>query len=725
MRKLPFWVLILTLMFCPALSPNVSGDSLENGLPGNKTESHPAPKTSFERSVLVIYYGRYRETKDENNFRKYWDFPLNDLGLKARYRNMRDGFPHLKELDRTRAVFFQFDDNPVPHPLALWTFINALLERQIKVIFLESFPEDPPDQVNRSDVRQSREKALSRMGLKIAGDWDTNSFGLDYVAKDSKMEGFEYPLPKFPSEFRPLVNISSKNQVFLSVKSTLPRNQGLQSVYAISGSWGGMVFDPFMIRWPILDNTHTLWFVDPFRFLETVLAVRKTPRMDLTTLNGMRIFYSQVDGDAFDTLSLYERRRMSAEVLYQKVFQKFDLPFSVSVITSQIDPHYQGSMNRVFWARKIFALPNVEAASHTFSHPFYWEPTEKQKDEGPVHIEIPHYKLNFRMEINGSIDWINQNLLPPGKKVMLLQWSGDTRPGRAALAQLATTSVLNINGSDTRFDNNAPSYTFVFPYFRRVDGYTQYYNSDVNDYILTNDWKGPYFGYLNVIKTFERTDRPRRVDPIDVYFHFYAGERESSLNALKQVLSWVSTQNIAPMFASGFVKVEQGYISAHIQKEGAGEGNGWVIEDYGKDTTVRFDHADQLYPEISSGVIGFRHRMGCLYVYLAPDQRKATIKLLKKPPLGPWLSKSTGYVRLHGPISRKIFSFSYNGWVANDKVVWKGLYPSTPYRLSRQSRRGNRKNTVFLMSDKGGMLSVAHIENAVRYSLSVGRSGSD
>ena len=721
MRKMVFWALTMTLMFFPALKANISAASLDTGLPPIKTNSQEHTQSSFERSVLVIYYGKYSETDDENNFRKYWDFPLNDLGLKARYRNMRNGFPHLSQLVRTRAVFFQFDDNPVPHPLALWTFINALLERQIKVIFLESFPEDPPEQMNRSDVRQLRDKALARMGLKMAGVWDTNSFGLDYVVKNPKMEGFEYPLPKVPSEFHPLVNISSKNQVFLSVKSTLSRNHGLQSVYAVSGSWGGMVFDPFMIRWPILDDRHTLWYVDPFRFLETVLDVRKTPRMDLTTLNGMRIFYSQVDGDAFDTLSLYERRRMSAEVLYQNVFQKIDLPFSVSVITSQIDPHYQGSMNRVFWARKIFALPNIEAGSHTFSHPFYWEPTEKQKDEGPVHIEIPHYKLDFKMEINGSIDWINQNLLPPGKKVMLLQWSGDTRPGKAALAQLATTSVLNINGSDTRFDNNAPSYTFVFPYFRRVDGYTQYYNSDVNDYILTNDWKGPYFGYLNVIKTFERTDRPRRVDPIDVYFHFYAGERESSLNALKQVLSWVSTQNIAPMFSSDFVKVEQGYIRAHIQRGGAGTGNVWVIKDYGKDTTVRFDHADQLYPEISSNVIGFRHRMGSLYVYLAPAQTKATIKLLKESPLGPWLSRATGYVRLHGPVSRKIFTFSYSGWIANDKVVWKGLYPSTSYRLSRQSRKGKRTDAIALMSDKEGRLSVTHIENGVLYSLSVAR----
>ena len=716
MRKMVFLALILPLLLFPGLKTSASVDGGKAAF--HKTSGQKSFKISFDRSVLVIYYGKNRETDDDNNFRKYWDFPLNTLGLKARYRNMRDGFPDPERLAHTRAVFFQFDDNSIPHPLAFWTFINALLDRQIKVIFLESFPEDSSTRIDRGEARQLRDRALARMGLKIAGAWDTNSFGLDYSVKNSRVEGFEYPLPKIPSEFRPLVNISPRNQLFLSVKSTDFRNQGLQSVYAVSGNWGGMVFDPFMIRWPILDNRHTLWYIDPFRFLETVLDVRESPRMDLTTLNGMRIFYSQVDGDAFGTLSRYERRRMSSEVLYQNVFQKIALPFSVSVITSQIDPHYQGSKNRIFWARKIFFLPNVEAASHTFSHPFYWIPTEKQKDEGPVHIEIPHYKFDLRTEINGSIDWINQNLLPPGKKVMLLQWSGDTRPGRAAMAQIATTSVLNINGSDTRLDDNAPSYTFVFPYFRRVDGYTQYFNSDVNDYILTNDWKGPYYGYLNVIKTFERTDRPRRVDPIDVYFHFYAGQRESSLNALKQVLLWVSKQNIAPMFSSGFVEVEQGYIRAHIQKEVVGGRNFWEILGYGKDTTVRFDHAEQLYPEISSGVIGFRHRMGSLYVYLAPGRKRATIGLSRRRPLGPWLSRSTGYVRLHGSVSRKILSFSYDGWVAKDKVVWEGLSPSTVYRLSSQTPTGESKDYGSLMSDPEGALTVAHLERGVVYRLS-------
>ena len=637
----------------------------------------------LSRHCLVLYYGPARETDDRNNFRAYWEFPLNYLGFDAVYRNMRRGFPDPARLGGYRAVFLQIDRNPLPDSVGFWRFLDGLLDRKIPFALLEDFPERVKGDPRYAEAGGLRAKVLRRMGLRFRGVWDNNPFDLSYGHRDPRMEGFEAPLPAVPPLFRPLESIDPANRVFLGVRSAEFRNEGVESVYGMLAPWGGMVLDPFMIRWPTLDTTHTLWTVNPFRFLEAVLGALKTPRMDLTTLNGNRIFYSQVDGDAFETLSRYRRRRMAAEVLYREIFRPVPLPFTVSVITSQIDPDVQGSEARVYWARRIFALPNVEAGSHTFSHPFYWRPTRKQRDEGPVHIRIPHYRLNMTTEIRGSVAYIDRHLLPPGKKVALLQWSGDTRPGPDALRLLSGTGVLNLNGSDTRFDSEAPSYTFVFPYFRRVGSYIQYFNSDVNDYILTNDWRGPYYGYLNVIKTFERTDRPRRVDPIDIYFHFYAGQRESALNALRQVLAWVRGQPIAPLFASDFVRVEDGYIRARIGiKRGRG-GERFRIADYGRDTTVRFDHAADLYPdpERSRGVIGWRHRLGSLYIYLAPERERATIGLTRERPAGVWLSRATGYVRVLGRPSPREVDFVYDGWKTGDRVVWRGLTPSAGYRL--------------------------------------------
>jgi hypothetical protein len=168
-----------------------------------------------------------------------------------------------------------------------------------------------------------------------------------------------------------------------------------------------------------------------------------------------------------------------------------------------------------------------------------------------------------------------------------------------------------------------------------------------------------------------------------VYFHFYAGQRESSLNALKQVLAWVQKQPVAPLFASQFVRMEQGYIGARISKRKDDAGTYWEISGYGKDTTVRFDHAASLFPVVSTGtgVIGYRHRKDSLYVYLSPDRNRATIRLDDHPPTGPWLSRSTGYVYPSRTISRKSIQFVYDGWEAWDRVVWKGLAPSSRFVL--------------------------------------------
>ena len=682
-----------------------------------RAEPGAANWKSLSRHCLVLYVGPEGETDDRNNFRAYWEFPLNFLGFDAVYRNMEGGFPDPATLGGYRAVFLQIDRNPLPDSAGFWRFLDGLLDRKIPFAILEDFPERRKGDPLFAEAGEIRQKVLRRMGLRREGVWDTAPFDLSWGHRDRRMEGFEYPLPSTPQAFRPLESVSPANRVFLGTKSSEFRNRGEESVYGVLGPWGGMVLDPYMIRWPSLDATHTLWYVDPFRFLEAVLSARRTPRMDLATLDGNRIFYSQVDGDAFETLSRYRRRRMSAEVLYRAIFRSYPLPFSVSVITSQIDPKVQGSESRVYWARRIFALPNVEAGSHTYSHPFYWSPTKKQKDEGPVHIAIPHYRLDMKTEIDGSIDYIDRHLLPPGKKVALLQWSGDTRPGTDALRRLSKLGVANINGSDTRFDNDAPSYTFVFPYFRRVGPFLQYFNSDVNDYILTNDWRGPYFGFLNVIETFRKTDRPRRVDPVDVYFHFYAGQRESALNALRQVLDWARRKPLAPMFASGFVRVEDGYIRARIETGRDREGTLYRISGYGADTTVRFDHAATLWPDPvrSTGVIGWRHRLGALYLYLAPGGKTAVIGLSRRRPSGVRLFRATGYVRLRGRPSPREVDFVYDGWESEDRVVWSGLSPSAPYRLMREGNEG--RGGMSAMAGPDGRLALDRLKPGIVYRL--------
>lgn len=350
---------------------------------------------------------------DDNNFRDYWEFPLNFLGLKAEYRNLStEPPPSLAELNRFRGVALSLSEG-IRDPAALWSFMERILASGKRLIVLGDMP---PYRTSSGEPFPSAFKVLALMGLKRMGHWETQS--LRYSILNSSMTGFELPPPPLPPVFNPLSSVHPENTVWLGIRSASRRNSGTVSTPIVTGPFGGIALDPFITRAFPLSPGKEGWVVDPFRFLETALNVRDAPRMDLTTLNGTRIFYSQVDGDGFETLSSYRKGLMCSEVLYREIFTRYALPFSVSVIASQIDPRYQGSKTRVHWARKIFTLPNVEAASHTFSHPFYWVPTAVQKAEGPVHTHIPGYRFNLDQEVKISLDWMNRTLLPPGKELL-------------------------------------------------------------------------------------------------------------------------------------------------------------------------------------------------------------------------------------------------------------------------------------------------------------------
>ncbi len=627
------------------------------------------PSSDGHRSLLVLFGGT-QSTMDDTAFRMDWEFPLNYLGMKAAYDNVTEKRPPpVRDLSLYRAVAVSLSGR-IRHPAALWTFMEQALRRGKRLIVLGDIP---TYRAGDGVPYPQAVRTLARMGFRRMGHWESSN--LRYSVLKNTMEGFELPPPPLPPTFPPISSLRADNTVWIGIRSSTPRNRGIVSTPVVTGPFGGLALDPFVTRNIPLSPGKEGWIINPFLFLEKALNLRNVPRMDLTTLNGSRIFYSQVDGDGFDTLSQYRQGRLCAEVLYREIFTRYDLPFTVSVIVSQIDPRYQGTKSRVKWARTIFALPNVEVASHTFSHPFYWNPTAIQRAEGPTHIHIPGYHFNLDQEIRISLDWMNRHLVPPGKRVMLYQWSGNTRPPAEALRKVREYPVLNMNGSDTRYDGDSPSYLTVFPYYRQVGGYIQFYNSDANEFILTHDWTGPYFAYENILDTFARTDSPRRVDPVDVYFHFYIARKEASLHSLQRVLDRVSSQRIAPLFASEFVRVEDGFIKARIRPVSAGRRTGWIISRYGRDTTVRFDHASGLYPDLSRsrGVLGFRHRQGSLYLFLAL-RPSSTVFLTRRKPSVPYLRAATGYILFSRPSGHRV-AFTYRGWVPKNRLSFGGFSP--------------------------------------------------
>ena len=103
-------------------------------------------------------------------------------------------------------------------------------------------------------------------------------------------------------------------------------------------------------------------------------------------------------------------------------------------------------------ARDIFQLDNVEAASHTYSHPFKWRKADLAITLAEDFYEMKEIPVNYLHQTEGSLRFIEMNLLPSHKKADILLWSGGCHPDERPLKILAQYNRLNMNGGDPIYD---------------------------------------------------------------------------------------------------------------------------------------------------------------------------------------------------------------------------------------------------------------------------------
>lgn len=233
--------------------------------------------------------------------------------------------------------------------------------------------------------------------------------------------------------------------------------------------------------------------------------------------------------------------------------------------------------------------------------------------------------FNIDEEISGSMMQVNA-LAPEHKKARLIQWSGDTSPFAEALKKAREAGLYNINGGDSRFDNEYPSYSSVSPIGLRVGKERQIYSSNSNENTYTRLWTGRFFGFRYLQTTVRNTEEPMRVRPFNIYFHMYSGEKDASLHALKENFEFARTQNVIPVTASDYAAIANGFYSTNINKLGDGR---WQISNRGQLQTMRFDDGLGLsvnFPS-SDGVIGQNYAGSSLYVLLDPEVESPVIVL--------------------------------------------------------------------------------------------------
>jgi hypothetical protein len=514
----------------------------------------------------------------------------------------------------------------VERPEVLRRWISTQLDAGLRIAFIEGFGFDPDPAL------------LARMGLEEA----TKSPRAPVeIRSSSPYVGFEVPARAHAHELPPFRVGAGSTRSLLKVADAGGETwDGL-----VIGPWGGAAFSPYVIEQGL--NQERRWVLDPFRFVHDALALQAIPIPDITTESGRRILTVHVDGDAF--VSRAERRdgAFAGQVILDEILSKYRVPHTVSVIEGEIGPaglYPADSPALEAIARRIFLLPYVEAGSHTFSHPFDWADVESGRPVSPsAALPIPNYKFDLDRDLRGSVDYIQTRLLPPGKRVRVLQWSGDCSPSAAAVAFVEALGIENVNGGGSTRTSDLPSLTRASAMgIPKGNGAYQVFAPIENENVFTNDWHGPYYGYSQVIDTFELNERPRRLSTISIYYHFYSGVKTAALTALRHVYDWALAQDTTRLYLSEYAAKVRAFQKVTLARRV--DDGGWELGNLGELRTVRVDEGWG-WPDLarSTGVAAVHEAPQGRYVSLARD---ADVVLYASPdrPTGPRLDSSNGRI---------------------------------------------------------------------------------
>lgn len=657
--------------------------------------SYAAP---LKRKVLVFYNSVEERDARSNLFLEGFAMPLNYFGILYEIRDVnKRPLPDEKEMEQYLGVFTTFSDEIMVEPEEYLNWLIKQQKNKRKVIIAGNI--GAGRDLNDKTVDSALIKRVySNLGFSWQGNATNARTRLLYDYVDQKQMNFERKLPLFPSRYIPIVPADEQAKSWVTVKiKGKPGSEGC--VVGVSPT-GGFALDGY-IRWQDPVNYLKQWYLNPFEFLKQSLDLTGLPALTPTTLNGLRVAFAHIDGDGFAGYTEIDKNKNCGEIIMERIFARYDFPNSASVIAGEINPDVRGSPANVELARTLFEMENIEPASHSYTHPFAWN--EKLRDSPDYadsfvigQYEKDGYKFNAKYEIVDSCEYISTDLAPPTRPCKTLFWSGMCDPTEDQVAIATKAGILNLNGGDTVFDARRNSYFGVSPLYRELGKESQIYTGQANENILTNLWEGPFFGFRNIVETMKRTGSPRRIMPIDIYYHFYSGEKFASLKALEDVYDWVVAQDCANIYASAYIKMVEGYLSGKIEIIDA---DSFSVTDYGNCLSLRLGGADKV-PDLSrcKNVLGYDVQPEGIFVHLNPGKERAEVVLssnLKVNSDFAYIKNGSGWISDLQHFQRGArFIFECFG---NGKIVVGGLKPDQTYKVV-----GNNFSGLEVRSNNGG-----------------------
>lgn len=567
------------------------------------------------RMILGLYDGSEGSDPVYTNLHRFAVMPLNYLGYQVKLHDLRQPLPDGILRGRYAGIVVWPNSDSSGSKQGLLSWLIRQRDDGLPLLFLDRFGVPPSLFV----------KTMSGVMVPMTGRQ-----GRQQVLAQDPILGFEKKiiLPREPA----VALRFDRSEPLLVLGNDLG---DLREPVALT-PWGGYALEPFVVN--ELVNEVERWVVDPFALFTRALRIGDLPAPDVTTENGLRLLLAHIDADGFESRVERPGGPLGVTELRERILVKYKIPTTYSIITSTLGDRegvQKQAQRYIDEAREVFKLPWIEAGSHTFSHPFYWQDTEQAKQGYDTrYLPIPGYTFNLVAEIPDSADFINRNLLPPGKKTRLLQWSGDCTPGADALAATYSAGLGNINGGYTLMLKTNRSITSVAPLGVEKGGWFQVFAPNQNENVYTNEWTGPFYGYRRVIETFELTDTPRRLKPINIYYHTYSVTKEAGRRALEEVYDWALAQQPHAVFTSEYVNKVLDFNRTVIARSGSG----WLIRNRGDLRQLRLP-VSAGYPDLatSRNVLGFSEHNDQRYIHLGPGG-EAFLQLSASPPAIPWLT---------------------------------------------------------------------------------------
>jgi uncharacterized protein (TIGR01370 family) len=431
------------------------------------------------------------------------------------------------------------------------------------------------------------------------------------VSKKEAMLGYERAVSASVDDFYPLAIQAGRPLL------TLSRGSDTQVAAALT-PWGGYVLTSHVLV-ALPGESGIRWVIDPFDFFKHALRLPDIPVPDVTTESGRRMLMVHMDGDGFISRSELPGKPMAGALVRDRVVNNYPVPMTISVIEAEISPQglYPGLSSAAEQiAKDIFAAPNVAIASHSYSHPFIWRKASADDVNEGYNLRLPGYQFDLRREIEGSIRYIEGRLAPAGKKVSMFFWTGDCIPGSDALMWTNKMHVQNMNGGDTIATRSQPTVTQVEGLGVPRDGGYQVFAPNQNENVYTNNWQGPFYGFERVIETFEFTETPRRLKPIDIYFHTYLTTKAAGMKSLDKVFNYALSQETTPVYVADYARKVLDFQTMAVARTATG----WRVRGANDLRTLRLP-ASMGEPDIakSESVAGFAGYQGDVYVHLRND----------------------------------------------------------------------------------------------------------